>query len=375
MTATRAGIRKLIPVLLVGGAAAGVGLVARLRPNVTADPPAEVPPVNVKVEVVRTLPELADTVDLTAVVEPNQVVRVAAEVAGQIERFGRRQQAMTWNHVSLPAGVPVEEGQPVALGQPLIHLNRDLFEARYQRALAQFEYDDHEYQRLVDLYARGITSKTEFDDATTRRAVSKANLDEVTRQLERTTIAAPLGGILNRLPREVGEYVQAADDVAEIVDIDTVKVVADVPERDIAFMQVGQSAQVVARGAEERKVAGAITYISALADGGTRTTRLEITVANRDHGLRSGQIVRARLTRRVLADVILIPLEAVIPLENGKMVYVVNDGRAQPRDVELDFIRGRSVRVLRGLAVGDRLIVAGHRYVGPGQPVHLSDEP
>ena len=369
----RRWLKRLIPVLLVLAAATLVGVIALLPKNKEPLPPSKIPPVNVKVQRVRPIPELADTLDLTAIVEPNRVVRVAAEVAGQIERFGRRRQAVAWNQGRIPEGATVQEGEPVSEGQPLVHLNKDLLQARYDRALAQFEYDEREYQRILDLYERGVTSRTELDDAGTHREVAKASLDEAARNLERTTIAAPISGILNRLPKEVGEYVSSGDEVAEIVDIETVKVVVDVPERDVHFLEVGDGVEVLVRPPQEQVLDGEITYVSVLADEGTRTTRVEITVDNRDRRLRSGQIVRARLTRRVLKDVFMIPLAAVIPLENGRVVYVVNDDHAERREVELDFIRGHSVRVLSGLATGDRLIVAGHRYVGPGQAVNIID--
>ena len=173
---------------------------------------------------------------------------------------------------------------------------------------------------------------------------------------------------------EVGEYVSPGDPVAEIVNIDEVKVVVDVPERDVQYLEVGQTVDVLLRNPVETTTAGKITYISELADAGTRTTRLEIMVDNRDHALRSGQIVRARLTRRVLEDVIMIPLGAVIPLENGKVVYLVRDGCAERREIELGFIKGRSVRVLRGLEDGEQLIIVGQRYVGPGHPVAVVEE-
>jgi membrane fusion protein (multidrug efflux system) len=89
--------------------------------------------------------------------------------------------------------------------------------------------------------------------------------------------------------------------------------------------------------------------------------------------LRSGRIVRVRLTRRVLTDVIMIPLQAVIPLDEEQAVYVVANGTAQRRVVELGFMKGWQVQVRRGLSAGDRLIVSGHRFVAPGQPV--SEQP
>jgi membrane fusion protein (multidrug efflux system) len=395
--AGRAGSRaaRWIPAMLVIIAAALVGFVA-LMPNETPPMPEPViPPVNVKVRTVQAIPQLADTFELTAVVEPNRVVRVAAEVAGRIESFGSRgERVAASNPVHRPNSnadplptsdergqesaaltVGLEEGDFVFRGDPIVHLNADLYRAGFDRAQAQFELDQREYRRVQGLFERDAAPKKELDDARTKREISKAALDEATAQLERTTISAPISGVLNRLPMEVGEYAASGDCVAEIVDVEQVKVVVDVPERDVHYLKVGDIADVSLRAPDDRVVKGEIAYMSEVADEHTRTTRLEITVDNRDNLLRSGQIVRARLTRRILTNVILIELAAVIPLEDGKAVYVVDgSGRAERRVVQLGVIKGRSVQVLGGLQVGDRLIVAGHRYVGPGQPVAVVEE-
>jgi membrane fusion protein (multidrug efflux system) len=370
----RAWPRRAIPLVIVVVALALVAVIARMPNDAEPMPNNGVPPVNVIVQTVRPIPELADSFTLSAVVEPDCVVHVAAEVAGRLERFGLRQHPVSWRGRDIPAGQPIEEGEPLVQGDPIVYLNTDLLQARFDRAQAQFEYDQTEYQRIADLYERGVTSKTEFDDARATRDVSAAVLDEAARNLERAEIVAPISGVLNRLPVELGEYATPGQEVAEIVNIDRVKVVVEVPERDVYYLHLGEPADVLVQAREETKLTGEINYISELADAATRTSRLEIMVDNRDHLLRSGQIVRARLTRRVLTDVIMIPLDSVIPLEQGRVVYVANDGHAERREVELGLIAGRSVRVLRGLEAGDRLIVAGHRYVGPGQPVTVVEQ-
>ncbi len=367
--------RRLFPLIIVGVAVAAVALVASIPPRVEEKVAIDVPPVNVSVLTVTPIPEMADSFRLTAVVEPHCVVEVAAEVSGRIERFGRRPRSVEWQGRVLAEGSVIEEGEPIEKGDPILQLNDALLKARYEKARAQLEFDKIEYERIAELYRQGTASKTELDDRRTRRAISKAAADEAAEELERATVVAPMSGVLNRLPLDVGECATPGVTVAEIVDLRTVNVVVDVPERDVHYLQVGDVAEILLRAREEDTRTGAITYISELSDENTRTTRVEITVDNADRTFRSGQIVRARLTRRVLRDVIMIPLGAVIPFETEKAVYVVDeDGRAQRRAVELGFLKGRSVRVLRGLEPGDRLITAGHRYVGPGQPVAIREE-
>ena len=181
--------------------------------------------------------------------------------------------------------------------------------------------------------------------------------------------------MLNRLPVKAGEYVQPGQMVAEVVQIDTVKVLIDVPEQDILYLRTGQPATVYVDARGGKAVGGTLTYIGELADPKSRTTPAEVTAPNADGALKSGQLVSVELVRRVQQDVILIPLAAVISLENGKRVYLVDSGRAQPRDVTLAGFRTMAgtiyVEVLSGLRAGDVLIVDNPRLVGPGQEVNV----
>jgi len=315
------------------------------------------PPVNVAVMTVTAEPELPDTFTLPAVVEPNRVVTISAEVAGRIKRIGP------------------EKGDAVSAGDLLIELNADLLRPQFEIAKTQVEFNQIEFERMANLVKDNATARRDLDTATTQLAVSKAQLEEIGARLDRTRIVAPLAGVLNSLLVEEGEYVDPGAPLAEIVESDTVKAVVEVPESDIGFFAVGDEAQVSAdvRG-EKESLVGTLTFISELADPQTRSTRVEISLENKKRLLRSGQIVHARLTRRILKDAILIPLLAVIPMEDSKAVYVVNSMEAQRREVELGIIKGDRIQVTDGLKPGDRLIISGHRFVAPGLKVNIASE-
>jgi membrane fusion protein (multidrug efflux system) len=345
---------KAVIVLIAIGLLAGV----IMMPADKEEPAAtEAPPVNVTVETVAAEAQLVDAFDLPAVVEPNRVVTISAEVAGRIER------------------ILSTEGRPVAAGSLLIELNADLIRPQVERAKAQYDRDEIEYKRMAELVDMDATSRSDLDNATVSLAASKAQLAEVQARLERTRILAPMAGVLNDLPVEEGEYVQPGMPAAELVETDPVKVVVDVPERDVAFFEVGRPAEVFAdvRGDEISRT-GTITFINELADPQTRSTKMEVSVANEEGLLRSGQIVRVRLTRRILDNAVLIPLLAVIPMEQGHAVFVVNSSEAQRREVTLDIIQGDRILVTQGLEPGEKLIVAGHRFIAPGQNVTITSE-
>jgi len=317
-------------------------------------PATEAPPVNVKVMTVTAVPQFADTFDLPAVVEPNRIVTVSAEISGRIER------------------IPPEEGSKVRTGDLLIKLNTDLIKPEFESAKAQVERDQIEFDRMKSLAEENAVTQRDLDNATSQLAISKARLEGIGARLERASIFAPTAGVLNDLLVEEGEFVDTGNAVARIVDTDTVKVVVEIPERDIAFFAVGQKSDIFVETKDKtRLLVGTISFISELADSRTRTTRTEITLDNKQRLLRSGQIVRVTLTRQILKDAILIPLLAVIPMEGSKAVYVVNSSQAKRREVKIDIIRGDQVQITSGLEPGDKLIIAGHRFVAPGQKVNI----
>jgi len=349
--------RNIIKVVIILVAIAILTTIMKMPAKKQEAQVTEAPPVNVTVMTVKAEPQLADTFDLPAVIEPNRIVTVSSEVSGRIEH------------------IPMEEGSKVKVGDLLVKLNTDLILPDFESAKAQVERDQIEFDRMTNLSKENAATQRDLDNATSQLAISKARLEGISARLERTSILAPINGVLNDLLVEEGEYVDAGNPVAQVVDTDTIKVVVEIPECDIAFFSVGGKAEIFDNTRDQNEpLVGTITFISELADSKTRTTRTEITLNNEKRLLRSGQIVKVRLTRRILKDAILIPLLAVIPMEDGKVVYVVNSSQAIRREIMFDIIKGDQVRITSGLEPGDKLIIAGHRFVAPGQKVNIVSE-
>lgn len=367
------------------------GLVAATIAAGCSRPQASLPqrkPVNVTVEVIEPLAEMPDTFVIPGVVEPNRVVQVCAEVDGRIMKIHGR------------------EGEVVKKGAKLIELNTDLLKAELDRTSSQLKISQRELERIESLHKRTppLATDSELDVARSNAGVNQALFDAAKAKFERATIVAPIEGVLNQLPKEEGEYIQLGMCIAEIVDLDPAVVVVDAPERDVALLRKGDAVAVYTgltatddqeaavsqastggtSATQPRKLQGTIRYISELANAQSLTSRTELTVPNgegtgsegKGRALRSGQMVRVRLQRQVVRDAIMVPLGAILPLEKGYTVWVVENDKAQPRFVRVGLMKDDRIRVLpsngqagNGLRSGDRLIVEGQQYVGPGQEV------
>ena len=367
---------KLVPLLIIFAALLVIAVIA-LLPEDKAEPKSTPPPpVNVVVERIELIASMPDEFQLDGKVEPNLIVQVSAEVDGRIERYGpytgpdkQRQ------------GQQLDEGDFIQAGEPLIYLNTELLQAAYDQSKAQYEQDLRNHELFKSARSRNIATQKELDEARTSLELSKATLQEVKAKLDRTVIRAPVSGIINRLSSEVGEYVQAGMACVQIVDTETVKIIVNVPEQDISYFAVGQPQKIFVQcQGQVKTITGPISYISEVAEPVAHTTRIEISVPNTDHELHSGQFVTVKLKRRDLKNVIMVPLDAIIPLEDGYLCYVVEGGKAQPREtiqIDLRSIKGKHIRVLAGLEAGDQLILfPGNHLCGPGQKIKIiSKEP
>ena len=358
---------KLIPQSIVIAACAVVVLLWLVLPepdrNSEPTPPK---PVAVVVEIIapRTL---EDTFTIPAMVEPNRITDVAAEVNAKVLRISSR------------------EGETVEIGQTLVELDSEILQADFDRATSQLAFDKSEHNRLEQAYAKDIATAKELERAQMAMGISRAGYNAAKARLDRTVIKSPKRGILDDLPVEEGEFVKQGDTVATIIDVDTIKIAVDVPERDVRFLRVGQVAKILPSRTRAQGLDGLITFISELADPTSNTTRVEIALGNLPSAdgtrpMRSGEIVSVRLSRGRRENVVMIPLRAVVPAEEGFYVYIVNDSKAVRKQVEIDmdFIKNDLEKIDRvrviGLAEGDRLIVNDPRRVAPGQPVRETQE-
>ncbi len=338
-------------VIVIGGAVTA-GVMLWPVPAGSAGNRAGVPPVNVKLEPITPIAQ-RDEIRLPAILEPYRTVKVAAEVPGQVEKIGP------------------EEGSDVEPNQPLLWLNADLLQAAYDQAKAKHDLDVSELERYEGLDRRGVAADIEMIRAKAARDISEALLDQAREQLERAVIRAPMAGVLNDRLVEPGEYVSPGMPVAEIVDIDRLKVVVNLPERDVVHVHVGQEVRVLVEAIDDFQLQGKVTYIDACGDEKCRTFRTEITAQNAGRRARAGLIARVVLLREVIEQAIMIPLASVIPTEKGYQVYVEQDGKASRRDVTIGLIVGDRVRAKTGLKADDRLIVDGHRLVGDGASINV----
>ena len=191
-------------------------------------------------------------------------------------------------------------------------------------------------------------------------------------------VISPARGIVGRVYLDKGARVSPPDPgpsmgtpILRIVNMDQVKVVVNVIERDFSKIKLNQKALASVGAYPEETFAGKISLISPTINRMTRTASVEITIPNRNHRLKPGMFAEVDIIVREKPDAILIPTYAVLEQSDVNRVFVLANGKAASQEVQLGADQGELVEVLSGVDIGDSLIVAGHHRIASGEKVRV----
>jgi RND family efflux transporter MFP subunit len=274
----------------------------------------------------------------------------------------------------------VEKGNRVAEGEAIFRLDADLLQAQVDQTRALRDMARETWERRKRLYEEDqVGSELVYLEAKYAYEGAEASLKLLEERLERTVITAPISGILDSREIEVGTMVGAGTPVARIVDTDRVKITAGVPERYATDVRTGADVAVTFDVLGEGETfQGRISYVGAVVDPRSRTFPIELSLANPGRLIKPEMVADVSVVRRTLEDVVVVPQEALIRVEEGYVVFVVEEegGNTVVRSqvVELGPAQLNRVVIQAGLEVGDRLVVVGQQSVAAGDRVNVVAE-
>jgi len=296
---------------------------------------------------------LEDKINLPGYVDPYEELWVKAEVGGQI------------------VNIPVKEGQIVEKGQILVELDDRDYRSRLSRVEAAYDLAKLDYDRIASLDRKGITAANRMDEASARYKDVAAQRDEARLALERTRIAAPISGRIDNLAAKQGDFIQPGVEIAQILQVDDVKIKVGIPESDVASLLNLESSEVVIEALGKRRVRGKKVFLSRQPRNLARLFDLELMVPNPDGQILPGMFARVELVKDVYEDALVIPLYAVINQGDQRFVFVENNGQAEKRQVTVGMLVDWQIQVVSGIEPGDRLVIVGHRLLDEGQVVDV----
>ena len=360
MNRSQASVLSLVIVSAAALAGCGSGdVVARAAAEDTSGTAPVVRVVNVEVAAV-AMESFVDAVSLTGTAEADRDVVVSSEESGVIRE------------------VFVAKGRRVTAGQAIAKIDDQLLRAQYDQMQAESRLAEETWQRQRKLWEEdSIGSEIAYLQAKYRAETSAASARAAAARLERTTVRAPIAGVLDDRMVEVGSTVTVGSPVARIIDADPLEVRAGVPERYSGQIRTGSTAMVSFESGAELEAR--VTFVGTAVNEDNRTFDVELAVPNPRGDLKPGMVATVRLRRGDAMDRILVPRDAVLRAESGYIVYVVesssgSDPVAVARAVRTGSGAAGRVVIEEGLAAGDRVIVVGQQQVAAGDRVRVTNE-
>ena len=268
------------------------------------------------------------------------------------------------------SGIHFKEGTYVGRGRTLFTLdNADLY-ARLRKLEIQEDLLEKKLARNEQLKEKGLLAEEDYDISETELEQVRADIDILLIDISKTSIRAPISGIVGLREVSRGSYVSPSVPLTTIQDVSKIKIDFSIPERYISAFKVGQKIKFKVDGMND-DFEGEVYAFEPKVEGSTRSLILRAVSSNAGRKLLPGTFANVTLNLDNITNAMMVPTEAVIPILKGHQVYIVRDSKAQPIDVEIGTRLSDRVQILSGLNPGDTVIITNILRLKPGADVKI----
>jgi RND family efflux transporter MFP subunit len=181
------------------------------------------------------------------------------------------------------------------------------------------------------------------------------------------TVTAPVTGTVVALDATVGQSVDSSTRLFTIVDLSSVWVVGDLPEKDFPRARVGTPASVTMAASPGVALTGTVSYIDPQVNTATKTTRVRVEVQNPRGELSPGMLAELQIGEPGTTEAMLVPSDAIQLVGDRQVLYLVANtaepGRFIEREVRLGEQIGNQFVVISGVKPGDQIVVKGSAFL------------
>ena len=267
------------------------------------------------------------------------------------------------------SAINFENGAEAKKGEVLMKLDASQEEALLRSAEADAQLAKTDLERSRDLAIKKVVSGAEFDSAQSKFTRMNAVVDQMRSSIAKKSLIAPFDGQLGIRQVNVGQMINAGQQVVALTALDSVYVDFALPEQYLSKLAKDLEVTVRADAFPGRQFKGKLTAINSMVDPVTRNVSLQATLENSDHALHPGMFAKAEVALAETKKTIVIPGSAVSYAPYGDSVFVIEKQKDPKTGKESEMLRQQFVRI--GEARGDFIAVtqglkAGQTVVSTG---------
>ncbi|PAM96394.1 efflux transporter periplasmic adaptor subunit [Flavobacterium sp. IR1] len=294
-----------------------------------------------------------NNLSLSGSIEANEQIEIHSEVSGIVE------------------GIYFNEGSYVNKGQVLFKVNDLELKAQLRQAITKEGLAGENQRRAKLLLEKEAISQEESDIAMADYASMQAQTQLIKAQIAKTSVRAPFSGKIGLRSISPGTYITPAILVAKLVNTGKLKIMFSIPEKYASQVKANSNIEFTVSGST-KVYTGKIYAVEPEVAVATRTLQVRAITDNLDGKLFPGTFADVKLPLNIIKDAIVIPSEAIIPVQSGKKVYIANSGKAKEVMVQAATRTDASILILEGLKAGDTLITSGVMSLKNEAPIKVN---
>jgi membrane fusion protein (multidrug efflux system) len=342
--------RSLAVLVLVAAAVAACDKAKSAEGGGGGGPGGGMPPS--PVEVVAAIQDtVVDAIAATGQIEAVQSIQLRPEVEGRI------------------TDILVREGQFVGAGAALFKVDDAELKAQAAQAEADRQLARQALERTKQLMAQNASSTADLEQAQAKAQGADANYDLLKTRLDRTVVRAPFAGVTGRRLVSLGTYVNSQTPVISLQSVNPQQAVFQVPERYAERLRRGQLVSFQVAALPGKNFSGEVVFVDPVVELPGRTILIKARVPNSERQLQAGMFIEARLATDIRPKAVVVPEDAILPLEGSTFVWVVKDGKADRRQVTLGVRTAGWAEIRSGVEPGEQVVVGGLERLFPQAPV------
>jgi membrane fusion protein, multidrug efflux system len=272
-----------------------------------------------------------------------------------------------------------DKGDHVKKDQVVAIIDAPEVEEQYHQAVADYKIKKLTYERLSKVWNENpdVIAKQDVDVAEATFEGAKHQMEQRQALRDYTKVRAPFAGIITARFADPGALIQVATSSATsaiplftLMDIETVRIYANVPQEDAHLVIPGSTVAVLTvKELAGRQFTGALTRSTFALDPSTRSLLVEIDLPNPDHALQPGTFAELTLELNKKPNALVLPPSSIVSTGKGKTIFLVDQGRAKSVNVQTGIADGTWTEITDGLKVGDQVVVVGKSRLTDGTPL------
>lgn len=334
-------------------------------------------------DVVYLSKEEEEAIEMETIKASLKPIRSHLTAMGKVLAHQYRKAIVSYPFPARIAQIHVRTGDWVNSGQKLVTLQSEEVgnaKSEFFKAKADYELAKVNFEREKRLFDRGVGAKKNFLTTEAELKVAATSLDATEKKLHilgftekqiKTsfeihqinpiiTLFSPISGKVIENKAVLGALIDQANEILIIMDPTLLWIDAEIYEKDIAKIRIGQEVEVSVPAYPEETFKGKITYISDVLKEETRTITVRTEVENKSYKLKPGMFADIKIFFNQQSKVLVLPKEAILDDKDEKIVFIKVNDKYLPLVVETGAREGGFIEITQGIKAGDEVVTKGN---------------